>query len=414
MADDTAGGGTTPAPGTVLRPGAQRLNLALATWAFAINFWAWNLIGPLSPTYARTLGLSSTRTALLVAVPVLVGAVGRIPVGALTDRFGGRVMFGVVSFLTIIPVLWVGFAHSFTALLAGGFVLGIAGTSFAVGVPFCNAWYERARRGFATGVFGAGMGGTALSAFFTPRLADAIGRAGTHVAIAGALAATGLLMLVAARNSPAWRPSTAKVLPRLAEVSRLRVTWQTAALYAVAFGGFVAFSTYLPTYLKNVYEFGQVSAGMRTAGFAIAAVVARPLGGTLSDRVGARAVLIGSFALTFLLAVAAATEPAPEVAAGTVFVLLAAALGLGSGGVFALVGRLVEPARVGSVTGVVGAAGGLGGYFPPLVMGVVYEATGSYVIGLLLLGGTALAALVFTAVTFRGARGRIGNRVPAR
>ena len=150
----------------------QGVNLALATWTFAINFWAWNLIGPLSATYTKAMSLTSTQAALLVATPILVGSVGRIPVGALTDRFGGRIMFAVVSLVTIVPVLLVAFAgsiDSYVLLLVFGFFLGIGGTTFAIGIPFAKAWYEPSRRGFATGVFGAGMGGTALSAFFTPR-----------------------------------------------------------------------------------------------------------------------------------------------------------------------------------------------------------------------------------------------------
>ncbi|GAA3237265.1 MFS transporter [Actinocorallia longicatena] len=386
-----------------LKAGQSR-NLALATWTFAINFWAWNLIGPLSATYSKDLDLSASQAAMLVAIPVLVGSLGRIPVGALTDRYGGRIMFAVVSFLTIVPVVFVGFADSYPALLVGGFVLGVGGTAFAVGVPFCNAWYDKPRRGFATGVFGAGMGGTALSAFFTPRLAESIGRAQTHLVIAALLAATGVLMLVASRNSPLWKASKEKVLPRLMEVGRMPITWKTAFLYAVAFGGFVAFSTYLPTLLKNEYGYDQVAAGVRTAGFSLAAVIGRPLGGTLADRFGARSVLMASFASTALLALAIGMEPSPELPAGLTFTLMALALGLGTGGVFALIGKVVEPERVGSVTGLVGAAGGLGGYFPPLVMGAVYGATGSYFIGLLLLSATALAALLYTATAFRERR----------
>ncbi len=276
----------------------QTLNLALATWAFAITFWAWNLIAPLASTYTRDLHLSAFQNSMLVAIPVLVGSLGRIPVGALTDRYGGRVMFTVVCFLTIVPVLYITFLNgSYGSMLFGGFVLGIGGTAFAVGVPFCNAWYEQARRGFATGVFGAGMGGTALSAFFTPRLVDAIGRTATHLLVAAALAGTGVVVYLVCRDSPTWKASTEPVLPRLKDALRIRVTWQTALLYAVAFGGFVAFSTYLPTYLRNVYGYDTVDAGMRTAGFSLAAVVARPLGGTLSDRVGPRQVLMGSFGL---------------------------------------------------------------------------------------------------------------------
>ncbi|MEV5569911.1 MFS transporter [Spirillospora sp. NPDC052269] len=406
MTEVGQGTGQDTGPEAALRHGQTR-NLALATWTFAINFWAWNMIGPLASHYDKDLRLSAFQTSMLVAVPVLVGSLGRIPVGALTDRHGGRLMFAVVSLLSIIPVLFVGFAgSSYALLLVGGFVLGLPGTVFAVGVPFCNAWYEKARRGFATGVFGAGMGGTALSAFFTPRLADSIGRTQTYVLVAAALAVTAGVVYLLARDSPLWRPSSEPITPRLAAAARIPTTWRACLLYGLAFGGFVAFSTYLPTYLKNVYHFSAVDAGMRTAGFSLAAVVGRPLGGTLSDRVGPRAVLIFSFSLTAVMAVVASFSLPPELRAGTTYVLLALALGLGTGAVFALIGKLVEPSKVGSVTGLVGAAGGLGGYFPPILMGLVYGATGSYVIGLLLLAACALGAVLFTATAFPRRTGR--------
>lgn len=135
---------------TTARPGAGT-NLALATVAFAVTFWAWNLVGPLSKTYTDALDLTPTQTSILVAFPVLVGSLGRIPVGVLTDRYGGRMMFTVICFVSIIPTLLVGLSHgSFTGLLLWGFFLGIAGTSFAVGIPFANAWFPPTRRGFAT------------------------------------------------------------------------------------------------------------------------------------------------------------------------------------------------------------------------------------------------------------------------
>ncbi|MFF4619583.1 MFS transporter [Nonomuraea jabiensis] len=395
-----------------LRKG-QVPNLALATAAFAVTFWAWNLIGPLSGSYSRPLGLSPTQTSLLVAIPVVVGALGRIPVGVLADRLGGRRMFAVICFVSIVPVLFVGWSGSYGWLLFWGFLLGIPGTSFAVGIPFVNAWYEPARRGFATGVFGAGMGGTALSSFFTPRLAEEFGRAGVHVLMAAALALMGVIMLGASRDSPAWSPPgspagspggsavRASALPGMREAVRIKATWQCAFLYAVTFGGFVAFSTYLPTLLQNVYRFAQTDAGLRTAGFSIAAVLSRPLGGALSDRIGPVRVLFVSLGGTVVMALALALRPPPEVPAGVSFVLMAFFLGLGTGGVFALVARLVEASRVGTVTGLVGAAGGLGGYFPPLVMGVVFTATGAYTVGYLLLAVTALAALTYTRRAFR-------------
>jgi MFS transporter, NNP family, nitrate/nitrite transporter len=218
-------------------------------------------------------------------------------------------------------------------LLVFGFFLGVAGTTFAVGIPFVNAWFEPARRGFATGVFGAGMGGTALSAFFTPRLVRSIGYLPTHLLIAGALIVVGAVLWLTMRDSPAWKPNLAPVVPKLTAAAKLPLTWQMSFLYAVVFGGFVAFSTYLPTYLRNVYEFGLTGAGTRTAGFAIAAVVARPIGGIVADKIGPRKVVGISLAGAAVMSLIIALRLPPEIPAGTSFVVMALFLGLGTGGV---------------------------------------------------------------------------------
>ncbi len=386
------------------QPGQGR-NLALALLAFGVTFWAWNIIGPLGVRYTEELGLSATQKSLLVAMPVLVGSLGRIVTGALTDRLGGRLMFTVLTAASAVPVLLVALAGvlgSYPLLLLFGLLLGIAGTTFAIGIPFVNGWYDVSRRGFATGVFGAGMGGTALSAFFTPRFVRWFGYVPTHVIIAVALIATAAIVWFGMRNAPGWRSNTDPVVPKLKAALKLPVTWQMSFLYAVVFGGFVAFSTYLPSYLKDVYDFDLTAAGTRTAGFAIAAVVARPIGGMLSDRIGPPRIVAASLAGAAVLAIVIATQPAPELAAGSSFVAMAFALGLGTGGVFAWVAARAPGERVGSVTGLVGAAGGLGGYFPPLVMGATYnEATHSYTIGLVLLCVTAVVALAFTLVLAR-------------
>ncbi|MGH3870560.1 MAG: MFS transporter [Pseudonocardiaceae bacterium] len=372
----------------------------LATGTFVINFWAWNLIAPLASRYAERLSLSSMQTSLLVAIPVLVGSLGRIPVGALTDRYGGRVMLALVSLASTAPVLAVAFAGSvgsYPLLLGLGFFLGIAGTTFAVGIPFVNAWYEPSRRGFATGVFGAGMGGTALSAFLTPRLDTWFGYVVTHLIVAVALAVTAVLVVVLARDAPSWAPNTFPLIPQLTAAVRLRATWEMSVLYAITFGGFVAFSTYLPTYLKVVYGFTLTEAGTRAAGFVLAAVVARPLGGILSDRLRAKPVVLVSLAGAAVLAVVVAAQPAPEIPAGLTFLTMAFVLGIGTGGVFAWVAQRVPAAQVGAVTGIVGAAGGLGGFFPQLVMGATYDQVGhDYTVGLVLLCVTATVAFVVT------------------
>lgn len=377
------------------------MNLALATWVSAINFWAWNMIGPLSTTYANDISLTSTQASMLVATPILVGSLGRIAVGPLTDRFGGRAMFIAISLASIVPVLAVGFAGnagSYPLLLVFGFFLGIAGTIFAVGIPFANNWYDASRRGFATGVFGAGMVGTALSAFFTPRFVGWFGLVATHVIVAAALAVTAALCVLVMRNAPDFSPNTDRVAPKLLAACKLRVTWEMSFLYAIVFGGFVAFSTYLPTYIQTVYSFSAVDAGARTAGFALAAVVARPIGGALSDRIPPKYVVLASFAGTAVTALVATLQPPPDFWSAVVFITMAIFLGIGTGGVFAWVALRAPAKSVGSVTGIVAAAGGLGGYFPPLVMGATYDPVDNdYTVGLVLLVATALVALLYTA-----------------
>ncbi len=188
------------------------------------------------------------------------------------------------------------------------------------------------------------------------------------------------------------------MLPKLTAAAKLGVTWEMSFLYAVVFGGFVAFSNYLPTYIKTIYGFSAVDAGTRTAGFALAAVLARPVGGALSDRVPPKYVVLASFTGTAVMAVIATFQPPPDLWSALTFITMAIFLGIGTGGVFAWVARRAPAHTVGSVTGIVAAAGGLGGYFPPLVMGATYDAEGNdYTVGLLLLAATALVCLFYTA-----------------
>jgi len=298
-----------------------------------------------------------------------------------------------------LAVGFAGAARSYPLLLVFGFFLGVAGTIFAVGIPFANNWYEAARRGFATGVFGMGMVGTALSAFFTPRFVRWFGLFATHVIVAVALAVTAVVCIVVMRNAPGFTANTDPVLPKLRAAVKLPVTWEMSFLYAVVFGGFVAFANYLPTYIKTIYGFSPVDAGARTAAFALAAVLARPVGGTLSDRIPPKFVVLASFAGTAVMAFVAVFQPPADLWSAVTFIMLAVFLGVGTGGVFAWVARRAPAQRVGSVTGIVAAAGGLGGCFPPLVMGATYNAAdNNYTIGLLLLVATALIAFAYTAL----------------
>ena len=380
--------------------------LVTATIGFAVNFWAWALISPLGPLFRDTgaLGaLTESDVALLVAVPVIVGSLGRIVVGALTDKFGGRVMFPLVSAATIVPILFIAFfaLDSYTLLLVGGFFLGIGGTAFAVGVPFVNAWFPPERRGLAIGIFGAGMGGTAISALTTVKLFENVGSKAPFLITAGVLAVYAVVAWLVLRDAPGRTAPTTSLLTRLAANARLSITWQACLLYAVAFGGYVAFSVYLPAYLKTAYGLDPADAANRMAGFVVVAVVMRPVGGWLSDKFGAVPVLATGFAVVVVGAGVAANQPILEPIGAFAFLGMAAALGSGSGATFALIAKVTEPSRVGGVTGLVGAAGGLGGFVPPLVMGYVYGRTDSYAIGLWLLAATAALALILTVTVVR-------------
>ena len=403
-----------PVSGASLKDGQLR-NLVLATIASTVGFWAWTVIGPLSSRYVAEMDLSPGQASVLVAMPILVGSVARIPVGALTDRYGGRLMFTLVLGATAPLVLLTAVAGqtgSFAFTVVVAFFLGIAGTVFAIGIPFCSAWYERSRKGFATGIFGAGMVGTAVSAFFTPRLVAAVGYFPAHLVIAAVVAVMAVLSWLLLRESPAWSRPTEPTWPKIRHAFTLKVTWQLCFLYGVVFGAFVAFSNYLPTYLGNVYDWDATAAGTRTAGFAVAAVIARPIGGTIADRVGPRAVTLASFAGTAVLAMVVAFRPEEERVYGTAFLAMAVFLGLGTGGVFAWVGRAAPARDVGTVGGIIAAAGGLGGYFPPLVMGATYDAENrSYFVGLSLLAVFAVLAFILTFIVRNG--GRVDQRAAA-
>lgn len=399
---DAAEEGRTVARGSA----SPYLMLGLATVGFAINFWAWALLSPLGPLYrasGRLGDISESDVALLVAVPVIVGALGRIPVGALTDKYGARIMFPLVSAATIVPVVYIGLLgqDSYTGLLVAGFFLGIGGTAFAVGVPFVNAWFPPERRGLAVGVFGAGMVGTAISALTTVKLYENVGDATPFVLTAAALAAYAVVAWLVLRDAPGRSVPQGSLASRLVANAKLPVTWQACLLYAVAFGGYVAFSVYLPAYLRTAWDLDPADAANRMAGFVVVAVIMRPVGGWLSDRFGPVRVLAVGYGVVAVGAAVAAETPILEHVGTIAFLSMAAALGSGSGATFALIAKVTEPSRVGGVTGLVGAAGGLGGFAPPLLMGYVYGRTDSYAIGLWLLAATAGLTLLLTLTTVR-------------
>ena len=385
-------------------PGNAR-ELVLATTAFAVCFYAWALLGPLGPDLQDQLGLTDSELALTVSIPVVLGSLMRIPLGVLTDRHGGRLVFSLLMAFTPIPLIGLAlFNDSWGTVLAFGFLLGFAGASFAVGVPFVNKWYPPARQGFALGIYGVGMGGTVLGALTAPRIVDAIGIDAPFWIAAGVLATMAAVFWFTAEDPPGATSGRGQSMFAALSVFRHRGAaraWALTLFYFMAFGGFVALFLYLPKLLVDVHDLTKTDAGARAAGFALLAVIARPVGGILSDRVGARIVLTASFAGTIGLALVLAGLYEHMIPLTIACLSLAVFLGLGTGAVFKLVPEWF-PDRVGAVTGVVGAAGGLGGFFPPLVMALVNSITGSYALGFILMAAVAAVALLVLGATHRG------------
>jgi NNP family nitrate/nitrite transporter-like MFS transporter len=324
---------------------------------------------------------------------VLLGSLMRIPMGVLTERYGGRRVFAWLLGYTIVPLVVLGIVHdSFAAIIVLGFLLGFAGASFAIGVPFVNRWYPPERQGAALGIYGAGMGGTVLAGLTAPRIVDAVSLSAAFFFAAGLVAVVLVLWVMLARDAPVPnRPASMR--DPIAVLGTGTRAWALVLFYFLAFGGFVAMYLYLPKLLTGVHDLSKTDAGARAAGFALLAVVGRPLGGTISDRIGAERVLLVCFVAVAVLALGLAVSYESMVPLTICCLTLAAALGLGTGAVFKLV-PVWYPENVGAVTGVVGAAGGLGGFFPPLVMGAVKSATGGYALGFVLMALVGVACLI--------------------
>ena len=384
------------------RSGAT-LALALGTLAFAVSFAAWSLLSPLSSGIQRNLGLSEFQTSVLIAVPVILGSLLRLPLGIMTDRYGGRRVFTGLLLLVLPALLILSQATSYTTLLLGGLWVGLSGASFAVGVPFVSRYYPPERQGFALGVYGAGNIGTAITARLAPQIANGWGQAAVFYVFMGLVGVMAVVFWLLARDAPAPANAPKPSLANSLNVLRTeRLAWLFSLFYFLTFGGFVAFSLYLPKLLVDLYGITPLDAGNRVFVFVLLATIARPLGGWLADRWGGGRILQAVFLVVTLAALVLSftTELIPL----TIACLTSAwFLGLGNGAVFKLVAQYF-PGRTGTVTGIVGAAGGLGGFFPPLILGAVRQSLGSYTVGFVLLGLTALLCFVLNQrVTMRGA-----------
>ena len=384
--------------------------LTLSTAAFAIAFAVWGMIAPMAKTFQTTLHLTEQQTWLLIAIPVILGSIGRLPIGMLADRFGGRTVFGVLLLFISIPAFALSYAHSYRELLIAGLFLGMAGTSFSVGVAFTSKWFPAEKQGLALGVYGAGNIGQSLALFGVPLLASHWGWQATYRAFAVMALIYGVLFLLSARNAEA------KAVPKsfgemMAVLAKNPLAWVLSLFYFVTFGGFVALGIGLPKLLQEIFHLTKEDAGLRVAGFVVLATIMRPLGGWLSDRIGGAKLLGVVFAGACLLALGMTSTDILPFTIGALGV--AAFIGLGNGAVFKLVPQYFAK-DTGTVTGLVGAMGGLGGFFPPLVLGVIKSSTGSYGLGFVLLSSFCLACLLVNWGVFLRSKDTPATLVAAR
>ena len=361
--------------------------LVLATVSFLVTFAAWGLIGGLAAVFTQIYHLTASQTALLVAVPVLLGALARLPMGMLTDRYGGRLMFTGLLLVSAGAAAVVPLTSTYRSLLAAAFLVGLAGAAFSIGVAFVSRWSAPGTQGTALGIYGLGTLGQSLAVFVGPVAAAAFGWQRVFQGMAVLLVAWAVVFAALARNPPgAVRPAGVGDMVRVLRTSP--IAWLLGAFYFLTFGGFVAFSIYLPTLLRTQFGLTPADAGFRAAGFVVVATFVRPFGGWLADRIGGAQVLSWVFAgiamFSWLLAW-------PSMIPFTVGALACAVfMGLGNGAVFKLVPQHF-PKETGTVTGLVGALGGLGGFFPPLLLGVFRDMLGVVWPGFVLLSATALA-----------------------
>jgi len=350
----------------------SKAHLALGTISFALCFAAWGLISAFAPEFRKLFQLTATQTAALVAAPVLLGSIARLPIGMLTDRLGGRCVFSILMIVCAVPAFLVPKAATFQQLILIGFFLGLAGSSFAVGVGYVSRWTPPEKQGGALGVYGLGNIGQSAAVFLGPLIAVSVGWQSVYRGMAILLIIWGVAFALFARNAPAAkRPASIGEMVKV--LTREKLSWALALFYFLTFGGFVAFAIYLPLLLRDDFGLSTTDAGFRAAGFVVLATVLRPVGGWLADRIGGARVLGGVFpgiALFALLLAWPAMIPFSVGALGC-----AALLGLGNGAVFKLVPQLF-PKETATVGGLVGALGGLGGFFPPLLLGLFRQHLG--------------------------------------
>jgi NNP family nitrate/nitrite transporter-like MFS transporter len=369
----------------------HRPTLIAAFLYFDLAFMVWVLLGPLAPEIAKSLALTPAQKGLMVATPTLAGAVLRVVNGLLVDRIGPK-RSGAISQLIVMGGLfsaWMMGVNSFGGTLALGLILGFAGASFAIALPLASRWYPPEHQGKAMGIAGMGNSGTVLASLFAPTLAKLFGWNAVLGLACIPLSIVFVVYLVMAKDAPN-APAPKSVLAYLTPL-KTADAWWLMGFYSVTFGGFVGLAASLPIYFTDQFGLTTVTAGYCTAACVFAGSLIRPMGGALADRIGG----VKTLSIVYVAAAAAlaGVSAAPTVqSALSLFVVAMLALGAGNGAVFQLVPQRFR-AEIGVMTGLVGMAGGVGGFYLASSLGFARQLTGSYQPGFLIFAGLALLAL---------------------
>jgi MFS transporter, NNP family, nitrate/nitrite transporter len=370
---------------------------------FDLSFMVWVMLGPLGVAISRDLALDPAQKGLMVAVPVLAGALLRVVAGVLVDRIGPK-RTGIIFQLIVLSGLltaWLVGLRDYNSVLTFGLVLGAAGASFAVALPLASRWYPAEHQGLALGIAGAGNSGTALAALFAPALAENFGWTNVIGLAALPLTLAFLVYVFLAKDAPS-QPK-AKSLSAYFDVLKIPDAWWLMLLYGVTFGGFVGLSSSLTIFFNSEYGLSAVIAGFFTAACVFAGSFARPVGGFLADRFGGVRTLsiVYTLAAAGLLAASFAWPSAYVALAILLFAMIA--LGAGNGAIFQLAPQRFRD-EIGVVTGLVGMTGGIGGFYLASTLGFAKQLTGSYQFGFI--GFAALALVALFALTGIKARWR--------
>jgi NNP family nitrate/nitrite transporter-like MFS transporter len=407
----------------------QNAVLIANTFAFTMCFMVWTMFGEIGVPIAEELGLNGTQFGILTATPILTGAIARLPLGSMTDRFGGRPVFFIVL-LIIIPAIWmVQFATAYWQLLVLGAFIGLSGGAFSVGITYTAKWFEKDRQGLAMGIFGAGNAGAAVTKFIAPTVIVMLGWQAVPNIYAVIMLATAIFFWFFTFTDPSHRnPKKVSLRDQLKVLNDPKV-WKYCQYYSVVFGGYVGVSLWLTRYYMNEYGFGIQFAALVATIFVLPSGVIRAFGGWLSDRFGAHtvtwtclwaslvALFIMSYPETHYSVLATGGGERVEFGFGVPVWLFTSALfvvgiswGIGKASVFKYLSNEYHE-NLGLVSGTVGLAGGLGGFMLPIMFGALVDLTGVATTVWMLCFGVTLVSIIWMWWTERGSRALITRNI---